>query len=120
MNELVNFIYTKKINNLQETAHELLSAANKYSIIELKNICEKSIGENLNLENALKTFVVAEENNAQILKNLVLRLIGENKKKFNSKPEFQEMIETHPDFLKEILLAEVDSIFFSLMQYYYY
>lgn len=108
MNELIKFIYTKKISNLQDIAHELIAAANNYLIEDLKNICEETLGKSVNLENVLEMYVIANDNNAETLKNLALNFITKNKKKLATKLEFQEMIESNPEFIKEIFMSEVN------------
>ena len=39
--EMLRFIYSKKINNLSDLAHELIVVANKYAIQNLINLCEE-------------------------------------------------------------------------------
>ena len=65
------------------------------------------MGKNINLENVLKMFAIAKDNNAEKLKNLALNFIIKNKKELVKKPKFQIMIESDREFLKEIFLSEV-------------
>ncbi|KAK0081953.1 hypothetical protein PV325_011348 [Microctonus aethiopoides] len=59
--EFLRFIYTNEIFNLNEFNKELLFAADKYQIELLKEICEYSLYKCLDVENAAKTLVLADD-----------------------------------------------------------
>lgn len=60
MLELLRFIYCGKVENLEELDYELLIAANKYGINELKDICVSSLMENFEQVGFLKVFLLAD------------------------------------------------------------
>ena len=49
MTELLSFIYTGNTLKLDEMAVDLLVASEKYQILNLKSLCEESIGFGLNV-----------------------------------------------------------------------
>ena len=49
--EMLRFIYINKIENLHNIAHELIMAADKYGIEDLKSLCEKSLSDSVNIDN---------------------------------------------------------------------
>ena len=52
--EMLRFIYLKNVELLPDVAHELIAAAHRYGIQDLKMLCEESLCEKIDLENAVK------------------------------------------------------------------
>ena len=111
INELIRFIYTKKIEFLHDIAHELISAAHKYGINDLKELCEESLCKNINVDNALKLLHIADLNNARYLKEFTSNFIIKHRKHFIDNCEFKEMMETNPRLLQPL--------FFSIVNFYH-
>ena len=53
--EMLRFIYSGEVWNLKEVAANLLVAAEKYQVTDLKNLCEESLCVNITLDNVLDT-----------------------------------------------------------------
>jgi hypothetical protein len=62
--ELLTFIYTGKSPKAQSMAQKLLAVAEKYEILELKDICEEFIFKDLTNENAIQSLINADKYNA--------------------------------------------------------
>jgi speckle-type POZ protein len=60
LRELLRFIYTNKTENLDEMAHELIHAAEKYQLKELKNKCVASIVSTMTTENVIESLMISE------------------------------------------------------------
>lgn len=75
MFELLRFIYTGKANNLKSVAFDLLYAAEKYDLIELKSICAKSLAENLSVENVFQVIILSDRCKAESLMKECIQLI---------------------------------------------
>lgn len=58
---LLNFCYCEKVMGLKENALKLLDAANKFQIVQLKEVCIKSLIENLNKNNIWETLRLASK-----------------------------------------------------------
>lgn len=65
--ELIRYIYTGFVENLDEIALELLDVANRYGIRDLKQKCINSISRYLSIKNVLRVSVVADRLNETIL-----------------------------------------------------
>ncbi|KAG5671344.1 hypothetical protein PVAND_001547 [Polypedilum vanderplanki] len=76
--ELLRFIYTKEVENLKNVASSLIYAAEKYEINELKKLCTESLIENLTVDNALETLVLADRFNEKTLLCECLQFIINN------------------------------------------
>merc|ERR1712025_127620 len=53
VHDMIIYIYSGKVGELEGKATGLLSAAEKYDLRELKQMCETSLCENINTENVL-------------------------------------------------------------------
>lgn len=71
--EMLNFIYTGKVENLNEMADDLLAAADKYALDRLKVMCEEALSSNLTPENVASVLILADMHCAEQLKELALR-----------------------------------------------
>lgn len=60
LSELLRFVYTGRINNLDGTSLKLMEAANKYGIVELKSICASSLMGNLTEANVKRVLELAD------------------------------------------------------------
>ena len=67
MVEVLRFLYTNKIEDIDEVSSELVYAAEKYQLLELKQICVENIIENLSKENVVKSFIIADHINTEKL-----------------------------------------------------
>lgn len=60
MTEILRFMYTREVLNIDSLAHKLLYGAEKYELEILKEICTVHMIKNLNIDNAIDYFVIAE------------------------------------------------------------
>ncbi|XP_065209099.1 speckle-type POZ protein-like isoform X2 [Planococcus citri] len=76
--EMLHYIYTGKVTNIEESAFELLPAADKYDLIELKAMCEVVLCWKLSTDNAARILILADMHRADELKTFALQFIKEN------------------------------------------
>jgi speckle-type POZ protein len=60
MKEVLRFIYCNEVENLDEVAGELIVAADKYQLEELKPICIESLLPKLNDKNVCKLLMLSQ------------------------------------------------------------
>lgn len=60
LEQFLRFIYCGKSDNIEEYAVELLAAADKYHIGDLKPLCEAFLASDVTLENVVETLIVAD------------------------------------------------------------
>lgn len=58
--ELLRFIYCEEVENIEEIDSELIFAAEKYQIDELKEMCIDSMITTLSIENVIETYAIAD------------------------------------------------------------
>ncbi len=76
MNEVLRFIYTGKIADIEKMVDLLLAAADKYALERLKALCEEELSMNLDVENVAETLVLADLHSASQLKNHSIEFIN--------------------------------------------
>jgi speckle-type POZ protein len=76
MHEVLRFIYTKKVENLDALAPKLLFCADKYDLPQLKVICAETMIEQLTQENVFENLSLATDNNSERLKRGCVEFIN--------------------------------------------
>jgi speckle-type POZ protein len=73
--EVLRFIYTDKVEKLDEMAPQLLAAADKYMLDLLKTKCEIALARNVTLENCGQLLILAHLHCAKDLKKILLDFV---------------------------------------------
>ena len=107
MKEVLRFVYTGKVLNLDEMADSLLAAAEKYQLIRLKAMCEKTLLENLSIQNASDMLVFADLHKADQLKTQIIDFINANAKDVIKTAKFKTLMDTHSRLIAEVFVASV-------------
>ncbi|KAJ8675666.1 hypothetical protein QAD02_011452 [Eretmocerus hayati] len=107
MKELLRFIYCQKVENLKEMAIDLIVAANYFKLTPLKNICRKSLIENLCLSNVFQVFAIANTINCIELKSKVTEFLNINLKKAVETPGFEEFKKSNPILLLDMIVTAI-------------
>lgn len=76
MNEVLRFIYTGKTLLIDKMSDLLLAAADKYGLDRLKALCEEALCNNLDVDNAADTLILADVHSASQLKNQTIEFIN--------------------------------------------
>ena len=105
LHEMIVFMYSGKVAGLDEKAADLLVAAEKYDLKELKLMCEDNLCVNLNLDNAIDMLVLADLHGANNLRLITLEFIGENGKKIITTEGWREKVKMYPDLMADMIVA---------------
>lgn len=89
-------IYTDEVTELDENAEDLLEAADRFQLLSLKEMCEKSLCNSVTIERAITILTLAERHNAKQLIDFVADFIINNGDKVVETPEYNIMEESHP------------------------
>ena len=76
--KIVDFMYTGKIDIPERKASDFLAAADKYQLIDQKELCEKALLKTLTDYNALQLLDLARKYNAYQLKKRVIHFINKS------------------------------------------
>jgi kelch-like protein 2/3 len=61
MRKLLRFIYCGEVKDLKENAKDLIYAAEKYEVNQLKEICIEELAKNVTEENVVESLAIADQ-----------------------------------------------------------
>ncbi|XP_038122835.1 speckle-type POZ protein B-like [Culex quinquefasciatus] len=102
--EMLRFVYVGKVERLREMPHELLAAADKYALDQLRKICETHLLGHINKETVLKTLALADAYHAEELKKQSIQFVCTNIKSMQG-TDWKDYNCAHPDLVAAILGA---------------
>ena len=76
MKELLYFIYTGHIDKTDSIVEEVLEASQKYQVTQLQAICESLILRELQVDNAVKTLILAHESKGKLHQGFRRKEVG--------------------------------------------
>ena len=103
LKEMLRYIYVGKVENIKTVASDLLIAADKYDIQDLKSKCENCIGNNISVENAVQIFDLADRYNASRLKNRVMSFMKSNIDRIEKTDAFKAKLQAMGSFADFII-----------------
>lgn len=98
LKEMLRYIYTGQVENMENVAIDLFIAADKYDIQDLKSMCEKHIANSLTVENAIQIFDLADKYNAEQLKNQAIYFVKSNSAKITETGIFKQKLQVLGSF----------------------
>ena len=107
MEEVLRFVYTGKVLNIDKMADDLLTAADKYQLDRLKAMCEKSLRKNLSIENVSEVLILADFHNADQLKLQTIEFINTHGIDVIETEGFKTMMDTNPGLIAEEFVASL-------------
>lgn len=105
LKELLRYIYTDQVENLEKVAKDLMIASDLYGVVQCKIMCEKVICNALTVDNALDLLVIADYHNAQYLKEETIRFILNNARDIVNTPSYQNIPNTESHVLRQVYAA---------------
>ncbi|XP_044015086.1 speckle-type POZ protein-like [Aphidius gifuensis] len=101
--QMLEYIYTGKTpSKINDCVHDLIGAADKYHIDDLREICENNLMEKLTVDNAVHTLIVADRYDAKELKTKVVEFIKQNVSIIDS-ADFEALKSNNANLAIEIL-----------------
>ena len=76
--EMLRYMYTHKINEIEKMLEDLLTLADKYLLKELKSLCESTLIENLSNSNICNLMLIANKYDLYNLKKKIISFIALN------------------------------------------
>ncbi|XP_058794192.1 speckle-type POZ protein-like isoform X2 [Phymastichus coffea] len=98
--EILHFIYTATINEANVT-NDLLAAAERFDLVELKNRCEILLSDSLKIDNVIASLVTADRYKATYLKNKSIGYIMSKIKDVIETPAYKELASSNPELIIE-------------------
>jgi len=104
LEQMLCYVYTGFAPEVENIAEDLLLAANKYALEELKVECVRVLEGKLNTENVIEMLIVADQYDAQSLKEAALAFLVKRLDVFmdkNFKIMWQRFKENYPELVTE-------------------
>jgi hypothetical protein len=73
--EFLRFIYCGRVNNIDEVAMDLIHAATKYDVLDLKPLCVASLVKNISIDNVMETMMLANLHDEKKLRDFCIDFI---------------------------------------------
>lgn len=108
VSDMLQYIYTGKFKTHGENLFKLSSIADKYAIEELKNNCELLLGNNLSLNNVIKTLILAFRLNMEFLKERAATFFVTHIKDIVKLPDYTVFKASQPLIWKSLILWKVN------------
>ena len=105
LKEMLRFIYTDEIENIETLANKLFIAADKYDIEDLKSKCAKYIIKQMTLENAIEIFEFGVKYNSVQLKKQAVLLMKSNTNGIIKTDAFKERLQSLNEPFAEMILS---------------
>jgi speckle-type POZ protein len=105
LEQLLQFIYSDKVEGLAANAAGLLTLADKYNIPRLKGMCEESMCKNIEVGNAADLLVLAYLHETSNLRAIAVDFITCNMSRVSETPGWKGIAESHPRIMNEIVQA---------------
>ena len=103
--EILRFLYTGSIHEMDKFAMDLLVAADKYQMDSLKEECASTLSKKLVVNNAVRILVLAHLHNCPELLQSALDFMVENANAIVALPDWKELMKNYLDLgLKAIQL----------------
>ena len=106
ISDMLAYIYTGSVPNLDTLARELLNVANKYELSGLFTMCERELKSKISLENVIELLQLADLLDSSYLKKTCLNYISLNSGAVRSSEEWKQLKENseeHVSLLMDIM-----------------
>lgn len=103
LQEFFRFIYIGRVDKLDDLVGELLIAAEKYNVVELKTLCEETMCNSLTKSNAIGYLNSAIMNNVEKLETEAINFVYLHLEDFIEDSEFDEIGYQYPKLLLIII-----------------
>ncbi|XP_076754677.1 TD and POZ domain-containing protein 2 [Xylocopa sonorina] len=100
--ELLRYIYSDHVDNLDHFAPQLLSLADRFCLPGLKELCERNLIETITPETIASRLLVADEFGCYALKRASLAYCEENITVLNKSLAWKMMEQVNPDLFNEV------------------
>jgi speckle-type POZ protein len=101
--QMLQYMYTGSLEELGQCGKsELLAAADKYCLLELKKYCEAELCREVQVTTALKLLVIADRHDAAELKSTCVKVILERSQEVVKQTGWREILQPYPRLLADM------------------
>jgi len=101
---MLKYVYSGRMDMMDDMC-DLLAAADKYDLKELKSSCEMSLSESLSNQNAVDLLILADRHTSHDLRKAALDFLLSNLSSVVKRDTWQEKLKSYPDIMAQIIQA---------------
>lgn len=105
VHDMIIYIYSGKVAEVEGKATGLLSAAEKYDLKELKTMCETALCDTITQDNVLDLLVLADLHGASAVRSLALKFIVDNGKEIVAQSGWRDKLKAYPEIMADMFEA---------------
>jgi len=105
--EMLRFLYTDRVEKMDEFAKDLLMAADKYMIDLLKTQCQAALTQTITVENCCQLLALADSHSASYLKTVATSFVMQHRAEVSTTVGWNDMVKTHPHLGFQLFLANL-------------
>ena len=98
----MTYIYSRQLPHLKEMSSDLLAVADKYSILPLLQICMNDLLENMSVDDAAATYVLADRHSLHQVKPVIIHFMKKHFYEVAASAGWISLGNHHPQLIKEI------------------
>uniref|UniRef100_A0A0N5BS27 Speckle-type POZ protein-like (inferred by orthology to a human protein) n=1 Tax=Strongyloides papillosus TaxID=174720 RepID=A0A0N5BS27_STREA len=110
LKEMLNYIYTDEVSDIQNVANEMLEIAIRYKLYELEKIVKHYLCSSLTIENICERYSLSEKYSIKMLKKVCQELILENLGCIVKTKEWKEFVIAHPLLIEGLFLKSMNIV----------
>jgi len=101
--EMVKYIHTGRSPDIEKMPRELLAAADRYQLEQLKISCQEVLITSLNVENCISILILSNIHNALKLRKGALKFTTENMKAISSSCDWKKELAAFPSLMADMI-----------------
>jgi len=104
VSEMLSYIYSGRCSrDINDLAMELLVAADKYRLEELKAHCERHLIQSLAFDNACQLLILSDMHSAERLRARVVQFIVHHPRNITHTTGWEDIVRQHPSLVTDIV-----------------
>jgi len=101
--EMIHYMYSGNVRQLDDQAISLLTVADKYDLSELKETCESHLCEKITMANICDILIVSYLHNGASLPKAAFQYVSNNGDKLMEQNDFKDKLMSYPHIIMRIL-----------------
>lgn len=103
VDRMLKYIYSGKLSSQGDEDNELLAAADKYDLTDLKVSCERSLSSSLNNQNCVDLLILADRHTAISLRKSAMSFVLGNLSAVTKMADWCQKLTPYPDIMAQII-----------------
>merc|ERR1712098_471558 len=103
VDEMLQYIHTGVSLNIDKYPQELLAAADRYQLDQLKNNCQQILIASLDVENCVSIFILSDMYNALKLRRAAVKYATENMTSISNTCDWKKELARFPSLMTDMI-----------------